>query len=110
MRLVRSEVDDDLVLYPDAVLVVLLPRLLLVAEPQAEGGVAVEDAGGLVTSSSVTSVTPAVVTVQVTRPRARALEAPRRGRLVPDSLPSSSPSSSSSILVCLQGMVPACSL
>ena len=63
MRLVRSEVDDDLVLYPDAVLVVLLPRLLLVAEPQAEGGVAVEDAGGLVTSSSVT---PAVVTVQVT--------------------------------------------
>ena len=57
----RSEVDDDLVLYPDAVLVVLLPRLLLVAEPQAEGGVAVEDAGGLVTSS-VTSV----VTVQVT--------------------------------------------
>ena len=61
----RSEVDDDLVLYPDAVLVVLLPRLLLVAEPQAEGGVAVEDAGGLVTSSSVTSVT-SVVTVQVT--------------------------------------------
>ena len=107
MRLVRSEVDDDLVLYPDAVLVVLLPRLLLVAEPQAEGGVAVEDAGGLVTSS-VTSVTPAVVTVQVTRPRARALEAPRRGRLVPDSLPSSS--SSNVILVSLQGMVPACSL
>ena len=71
MRLVRSEVDDDLVLYPDPVLVVLLPRLLLVAEPQAEGGVAVEDAGGLVTSS-VTSV----VTVKVTRPRARALEAP----------------------------------
>ena len=61
----RSEVDDDLVLYPDPVLVVLLPRLLLVAEPQAEGGVAVEDAGGLVTSSSVTSVT-SVVTVQVT--------------------------------------------
>ena len=105
MRLVRSEVDDDLVLYPDPVLVVLLPRLLLVAEPQAEGGVAVEDAGGLVTSSSVTSV----VTVQVTRPRARALEAPRRGRLVPDSLPSSS-SSSTVILVSLQGMVPACSL
>ena len=102
MRLVRSEVDDDLVLYPDAVLVVLLPRLLLVAEPQAEGGVAVEDAGGLVTS--VTSVTPAVVTMKVTRPRARTLEAPRRGRLVPDSLPSSS------ILVGLQGMVPACSL
>ena len=64
MRFVRSEVDDDLVLYPDPVLVVLLPRLLLVAEPQAEGGVAVEDAGGLVTSS-VTSVT-SVVTVQVT--------------------------------------------
>ena len=105
MRLVRSEVDDDLVLYPDAVLVVLLPRLLLVAEPQAEGGVAVEDAGGLVTSSSVT---PAVVTVQVTRPRARALEAPRRGRLVPDSLPSPSPSTV--ILMSLQGMVPACSL
>ena len=102
MRLVRSEVDDDLVLYPDAVLVVLLPRLLLVAEPQAEGGVAVEDAGGLVTSSSV-------VTVQVTRPRARALEAPRRGRLVPDSLPSPS-SSSTVILMSLQGMVPACSL
>ena len=101
MRLVRSEVDDDLVLYPDPVLVVLLPRLLLVAEPQAEGGVAVEDAGGLVTSSSV-------VTVQVTRPRARALEAPRRGRLVPDSLPSSS--SSTVILMSLQGMVPACSL
>ena len=101
----RSEVDDDLVLYPDAVLVVLLPRLLLVAEPQAEGGVAVEDAGGLVTSSSVTSV----VTMKVTRPRARALEAPRRGRLVPDSLPSSS-SSTSSILVGLQGMVPACTL
>ena len=107
MRLVRSEVDDDLVLYPDPVLVVLLPRLLLVAEPQAEGGVAVEDAGGLVTSSSVTSVT-SVVTVQVTRPRARALEAPRRGRLVPDSLPSSS--SSTVILMSLQGMVPACSL
>ena len=70
MRLVRSEVDDDLVLYPDPVLVVLLPRLLLVAEPQAEGGVAVEDAGGLVTSVT------AVVTVQVTRPRARTLEAP----------------------------------
>ena len=108
MRLVRSEVDDDLVLYPDAVLVVLLPRLLLVAEPQAEGGVAVEDAGGLVTSS-VTSVTSSsVVTVKVTRPRARALEAPRRGRLVPDSLPSSSPSTV--ILMSLQGMVPACSL
>ena len=104
MRLVRSEVDDDLVLYPDPVLVVLLPRLLLVAEPQAEGGVAVEDAGGLVTSSSVTSV----VTMKVTRPRARTLEAPRRGRLVPDSLPSSS--SSTVILVGLQGMVPACSL
>ena len=102
MRLVRSEVDDDLVLYPDAVLVVLLPRLLLVAEPQAEGGVAVEDAGGL-----VTSVTSAVVTMKVTRPRARTLEAPRRGRLVPDSLPSSS---SSTILVGLQGMVPTCSL
>ena len=65
MRLVRSEVDDDLVLYPDPVLVVLLPRLLLVAEPQAEGGVAVEDAGGLVTSSVTPAVT-SVVTVQVT--------------------------------------------
>ena len=109
MRLVRSEVDDDLVLYPDPVLVVLLPRLLLVAEPQAEGGVAVEDAGGLVTSSSVTSSSmTSMVTMKVTRPRARALEAPRRGRLVPDSLPSST--TSTSFLVGLQGVVPACSL